>query len=622
MPTAATPPPPERDEELVQTDDRVIGRAFRYSALVFAVVALAGGGVAWWLLRPGPAAPARITPLAAPVEAARTAAVIPAVRFTDVTAEAGLKFTHFTGAEGEKLLPETMGGGMAFFDFDGDGHQDLLFINGAPWPWAKNPPARPPTHALYRNDGTGRFTDVTAGSGLDVTTYGMGVAVGDFDGDGLVDVFITNVGANRLLRNLGDGRFADVTAAAGVAGDPAEWSTAAAFVDYDRDGRLDLLVVNYVRWSREIDFEVGFKLDGVNRAYGPPMSFEGTFPQLHRNEGDGRFRDVTAEAGLQVRNPATGRPAAKSLGVAIADVNGDGWPDFIVANDTVQNFLFVNQRDGTFREQGALAGVAFDSYGNARGAMGIDTARHRNDGALGIGIANFANEMNALFVAQGDTGSFADEAIPEGIGPASRLLLKFGLFFFDYDLDGWPDLLTANGHLEEDIGRIQQSQTYRQPAQLFWNAGGTGAGGFLPLGPEHAGPDLFQPLVGRGSAFADVDGDGDLDVVITQAGGPPLLLRNDQSLGRHWIRLKLQGTKSNRDAIGAWAEVTSGGVTQWKQVMPTKSYLSQSELPLTFGLGKADRIESVTIHWPDGTRQAVQPESVGINRQTRVVQEG
>lgn len=613
-------PPPEHDEELVQTDDRVIGRAVRYSVLVLVLVALVGGGAFWWLRRPAAKGPERKTAIAAPQAAGRPKAEVPAAKFTDVTAASGIRFAHFSGAEGEKLLPETMGGGVAFLDFDNDGDQDLFFVNGAPWPWAKNPPAKKPTHSLFRNEGGGKFTDVTAGSGLDVTSYGMGAACGDFDNDGLTDILISNVGRNLLFRNLGGGKFQDVTAAAGVGGDDKEWSSAGAFFDYDRDGDLDLYVASYVRWSRDIDFEVGFKLDGVNRAYGPPMNFQGAFPYLYRNDGGGKFTDVTAAAGVQVKNPASGVPAAKSLGLAPVDVNDDGWMDLIVANDTVQNFLFTNRHDGTFAEAGALAGVAFDSYGNTRGAMGIDTARHRNDAALGVGIGNFANEMTALYVSQAG-GGFADEAIPEGIGPASRLPLKFGLLFLDYDLDGWPDLLTANGHLEEEITKIQQSQSYRQPAQLFWNAG-AGPGGFLAVGPDKAGGDLFKPLVGRGSAYADMDGDGDLDVVIVQADGPPLLLRNDQSLGHNWVRLKLQGTKSNRDAIGAWAEVKSGGVTQRKQVMPTKSYLSQSELPLTFGLGNADKIESVTIHWPDGTKQAVQPEKVAINRQTQVVQEG
>jgi len=323
-------------------------------------------------------------------------------------------------------------------------------------------------------------------------------------------------------------------------------------------------VANYVKWSREIDFEVGYKLVGVGRAYGQPMNFEGAFPRLYHNEGDGRFRDVAAEAGLQVRNPATGVPAAKTLGVAPVDIDGDGWMDLVVANDTVQNFVFHNQRNGTFKEIGALSGIAFDPYGNARGAMGIDTARYRDDGALGVAIGNFANEMTALYVSTRNPLIFTDEAIPEGVGPASRLLLKFGIFFFDYDLDGRLDLLSANGHLEEEISKIQQSQTYAQPAQLFWNSGVASGATFLPVPHDRAGTDLFKPIVGRGSAFADIDGDGDLDVVLTQTGGPPLLLRNDQRLGHHWLRLKLVGaqcneTRSARGFVRAWLDATVGG---------------------------------------------------------------
>lgn len=604
-PTASTPP--GATDELVQHDDAVIGRATRWSLILLAiVVASIIGGTLWYNRKPAPG-PVQVTPLAAPIAPSHGNTQAPAVRFTDITAASGLAFTRFNGAEGEKLLPETMGGGGAFLDFDADGDPDLLLVNGTAWPWAKTPPSPRSTHALFQNDGSGQFKDVTAGSGLDVSSQGMGVACGDVDNDGLVDVFIANVGANQLFRNLGGGKFQDVTASAGVAGGADQWSSSAAFMDIDHDGDLDLFVANYVRWSREIDFQVGYSLDGKNRAYGPPMSFQGSFPYLYRNDGGGRFTDISDKAGVQVRNTSTSVPAAKSLGIAPADLDGDGWIDFIVANDTVQNLAFTNRHNGTFGEAGDLLGLAFDSMGNARGAMGIDTARHRNDDALAVAIGNFANEMTALYVTQGKSSMFADEAIAEGIGPASRLQLKFGIVFFDYDLDGWLDILTANGHLEEDISKIQQSQHYRQPAQLFWNAGGTPkGGGFIEVKADLAGADLFKPLVGRGSAYADIDGDGDLDALLIQSHGSPLLLRNDQATGHRWARFQLRGTASNRDAIGAWVQLTAGGVTQSRQVMPTRSYLSQSELQVTFGLGQAQAIDAVEIRWPNGSRQRLE----------------
>ena len=601
-PANPAPPEPAEEEELAHYDDAVIGRAFRWSLIVLLVLGAAVVGGLFWLKRKPPAAAPQLTRLNAPVVPPSLIAEIPVARFTDVTAASGITFTHNNGAYGDKLLPETMGGGVAFLDYDNDGSPDLLFVNSTYWPGHVPEGKRPSTMALYHNDGNGHFTDVTAGSGLDVGFYGMGVAVGDYDNDGLVDVFLTGVQGNRLFHNLGKGKFADVTAQAGVGGSGQDWSTSAAWLDYDNDGKLDLFVCNYVRWSKEIDFEVGFKMVGIGRAYGQPRDFPGTFPMLYHNDGNGRFTDVSAATGVQVKNPVTGVPSAKSLGVAPIDLDNDGYLDLVVANDTVQNYVFHNETNGTFKEIGAISGIGFDSYGQTRGAMGIDAARFRNTDAIGIAIGNFANEMTSLYVSQAKL-KFADEAITEGIGPASRLLLKFGLFFFDYDLDVRLDVLTANGHLETDISKVQQSQTYAQPAQLFWNSGGGKGPSFVAVPAAKCGEDLFKPIVGRGSAFADIDGDGDLDAVLVQTGGPPLLLRNDQKLGHHWLRLKLVGATSNRDAIGAEVKVRAGGQTQWRTVMPARSYLSQSELPVTFGLAHADHADSVEIRWPSGKVQ-------------------
>jgi hypothetical protein len=601
---------PDQEEEVAHLDDRVVGKAFKVSALAFVLIVICIAAALIYARRDKPKPQPKVTTLSAPTAATTRAAEAPSVKFADVTAAAGIKFVRNSGAYGEKLLPETMGGGVAFFDFDNDGAQDLFFVNSAYWPWDKDAAKKPATTlALYRNDGRGRFTDATAGSGLDVSFYGMGAAVGDYDNDGNTDLFITGVGENRLFRNLGGGRFQDVTEAAGVKAEPGQWSTAACFFDYDNDGRLDLFVGNYVKWSREIDAEVGYKIDGKTRAYGQPMNFQGTFPRLFHNEG-GKFADVSAPAGVQVKSAALGVPAAKTLGVVPADLDNDGFVDLVVANDTTPNLVFHNQKNGTFKECGATCGVAFDSYGNTRGAMGIDVAHYRNDSSLGITIGNFANEMTALYVSQPGAMLFNDEAIPEGIGPASRLLLKFGIFFFDYDLDGRLDVLSANGHLDEEIAKLQKSQSYRQPAQLFWNTGAKSGASFVPVSEERAGKDLFKPLVGRASAYADIDGDGDLDAVLAQADGAPLLLRNDQHLGHHWLRVKLAGTKSNRSAIGAKLVVRIGRQTLLREVNPARSYLAASELPVTFGLGTNTKVDSFEITWPSGQKQTVTPEKV------------
>jgi hypothetical protein len=612
------PKGPNESEEWVESDDRAISTGLRWSLVALITLGVVGTGAFFALRKTSGPAKVQVTPLAAP-QTVQTAQklTLPKVPFTEVSAAAGIQFRHFTGATGEKLLPETMGAGAAFFDADGDGDADLLLVNGNRWPWDTQGPASPGC-ALYRNDtptgGAIRFTDISAGSGLETPFYGMGAAVGDYDNDGKPDVLITAVGGAHLFHNEGGGHFKDVTATAGVGGSPDEWSTAATWFDLDNDGDLDVFVASYVNWSRAIDAEVGYKIDGSTRAYGPPMNFQGSFPHLYRNDGGGRFTDISKEGGVQVTNPSTGVPAAKSLGVVAVDFNTDGFTDLIVANDTVQNFVFENQRDGHFKEVGALTGIAFDSYGNTRGAMGIDAARFTDDGKLGIAIGNFANEMTALYVGGTTAGLFTDESISWGIGPTSRLPLKFGVMFFDWDLDGRLDLVSINGHLEEEITKVQASQKYRQPAQLFWNAG---AAGFVPVGPEQAGSALFTPIVGRGCAQADLDGDGDEDLLFTQTGGAPLLLRNARPIDRRWVRLKLVGTRANRDALGATVQLKAGGKTQWRTVTANRGYLSSSALPITFGLGEATGVESIEVVWPGGQRQSVPAPQPGTVTEVR-----
>ena len=586
-------------------DDAIIGKALRWSLAAASVLGMVVVGIAVWLSRPAPTPPATATTLDLPQVRQQPSVKMPSVRFTNITDAAGIDFVHENGATGDKLLPETLGGGCAFLDYDNDGDQDLLLVNSCRWPWDSPQPDPPARTVLYRNDGTGHFTDVTDDVGLEVSCYGMGVAVGDYDNNGYVDVFISAVGQNVLLHNA-EGRFVDVTQSAGVSGDPEQWSTSCGWLDYDNDGDLDLFVCNYVQWSKQIDQVQEFRLVGVGRAYGPPTAFQGTFPYLYRNDGDGRFTDVSATSGVQQTNMSTGVPLAKSLGLAPVDIDRDGWIDLVVANDTVRNLVFRNQADGTFQEIGVTAGIAFDAAGQARGAMGIDAVRFRDDDSLGIAIGNFANEMTALYVSAGTDMLFTDDAIPTGLGPPTRQELSFGLVFFDFDLDGRLDLLAANGHLENEIHKVQESQNYRQSASLFWNAGPQQISEFVRVPAENCGPDLLTPIVGRGAAYADIDGDGDQDVLLTQIAGPPLLLRNDQQLGHHYLRFKLIGTRCNRDAIGAWLEVRIGQSTRRRQVMPTRSYLAQMELPVTIGLGQHDAVDGVSIQWPDGSIQQVE----------------
>ncbi|MDR3636467.1 MAG: CRTAC1 family protein [Isosphaeraceae bacterium] len=459
---------------------------------------------------------------------------------------------------------------------------------------------------------------MTNAAGLARTYFGMGVAIGDYDNDGDPDMYVTAVGGGHLYRNDG-GKFTEVTREANAqAGDG--WLTSAAFFDMENDGDLDLFVCCYVAWTPEVDRGQDFQLTGTGhgRAYGPPTAFKGGLCTLLRNDG-GKFTDVSKESGIQVRSAELKDPLGKALGVAPYDADNDGLVDLAVANDTVQNFLFHNLGNGKFEEVAMQCGTAFDQSGSPRGGMGVDWAEFKNDGSLGLAVGNFANEMIALYVCDDPKGlQFSDLANLYGLGAPTQPPLKFGLFFFDYDLDGRLDLLSANGHLENDIARVQASQTYEQSAQLFWNTGRPGRALFAMVGSESAGPDLFRPIVGRGSAYADIDGDGDLDVVLTVNGGPARLFRNDGGNANHWVRLVLAGTKSNRSAIGAKVAVEAGGRTYRRQLFPAKSYLSSVELPLTFGLGKETKADRLTILWPSGEK--TEQKDIKVDTQYRIVE--
>ena len=545
------------------------------------------------------------------------AATLPAVKFVDVTTTSGVDFVHTSAMTGRKLLPETMGSGVAVFDFDNDGDQDLLFINQTLWPEDRGTDQALPTQRLYANDGQGQFTDVTESAGLAVSVFGQGTAVGDYDNDGDLDVYLTTIKGGLLFRNDGDGTFNDVTETAGVGSEG--WMSSASFFDSNNDGLLDLFVCRYLDWNPRDDLDQNFQLAGTGkgRAYGPPTAFKGTLCLLFRNNGDGTFTDVSEAAGVQIKTLDAEVPFGKALGVAPYDIDGDGFVDLAVANDTVPNFLLHNQGDGTFEEVGTLAGVAFDQQGRARGAMGIDWADFRNDGTLGLAIGNFANEMTALYVSDDPaTLQFADLANIFGLGAPTQPPLKFGLFFFDYDLDGRQDLLMTNGHLETDISKVQASETYAQPAQLYWNSGKPGRTLFTLVGSEVIGPDLYEPIVGRGSAYGDFDGDGDLDVVFTTSGGPAKLFRNEGGNTNHFVRLKLVGGPgSNRDAIGARLELTgTDGVTQRRQHFPAKGYLPSVEFPITFGLGPNASVKRLVVHWPSGKVTEYDGAALEVNR--------
>ena len=535
--------------------------------------------------------------------------VSPSFQLVDVTERAGIQFKHNSGAYGGKLLPETLGSGCAFLDYDGDGWQDILLVNGMDWPGHKRQRSTP---RLYHNNHNGTFTDVTRAAGLDVELYGMGAAVGDYNNDGFPDIFISCVGQSRLFRNTGKGTFVEATRSSGLLGRQG-FSTSTLWLDYDRDGLLDLFVCNYVRWSPEHD--VFCSLDGTHKSYCTPEAYRGDTCWLFHNRGDGTFEDVTPTSGIF-------DSSSKSLGVAMFDYDQDGWPDLLVANDTQPNKLYRNLRNGKFKDVAVEAGLAFSTEGKARAGMGVDTGDFENSGKPGIAITNFDNEMIGFYRAT-KPGIYDDIATAAGIGSASKNTLGFGCMFLDVDLDGTLDLAVANGHIDETVRNIRGNVGYAQAPQLFLNLGN---GKFRDVAPSR-GHEFAQPKVGRGLAYGDFDRDGDLDILMTTNNGPAYLYRNDQAAGNRSIRFHLTGTKSNRDAIGSSVRIDYNGQMQSRMVRAGSSYLSQSELPVTFGVGMHDKIDRVVIDWPSGRTEEYKElragsaykclESKGIEEQAR-----
>ena len=511
------------------------------------------------------------------------------IRFADVTAQAGIHFKHNSGAFGKKYLPETMGSGACFIDYDNDGYQDILLVNSMDWPGHASHKSYP---ALYHNNHDGTFSDVTHQAHLDIEIYGMGCAIGDYDNDGYDDIYITALDGSRLFHNMKNGSFADVTAKTGVSS--PGFATSAVWFDYDNDGKLDLYVAHYIDWSLATDQNCS--LDGKSKSYCTPELYKGESATLFHNEGNGRFRDVTKASGLY-------DPSSKSLGVAMLDYDNDGWLDLFVSNDTQANKLYHNNHNGTFTEGAFAAGVAFSDAGKARAGMGVDAADYDGSGRQSLVVGNFTNESMALYHNDGQ-GLFSDQAMAAGIGLPSTKSLTFSSFFFDYDLDGLPDLFALNGHVADDIAVVQPTLSYAQPPLLFRNLGQ----GKFEDASQKVGPALRQAVVGRGAAYADYDLDGDLDLLLTTNNGPGRLLRNDNGNQNDMLRIKTIGIRSNRDGIGAKVTLTTAkGEHLFAMVKSGSSYMSQSELPLTFGLGKpgTNTAVKVEIAWPSGRKDSI-----------------
>ncbi|MGH9340366.1 MAG: CRTAC1 family protein [Acidobacteriota bacterium] len=517
------------------------------------------------------------------------------VKFADVTASLGIQFHHEASPTSQKYLPETMGSGVALLDYDGDGRLDIFLANGArihdPMPAGSLPAKEHSAYwdRLYRQREDGTFDDVTETSGLSGRGYSIGVASGDYDNDGDLDLYVTSLESNTLYRNNGDGTFTDVTESAGVGG--SGWSSSAAFVDIDHDGLLDLFVCRYLDWSFEDNIYCGDR-DRDHRAYCHPDEFSGLEPLLYHNQGDGRFKDISRQAGLTDKG--------KALGIAIADFNQDGWIDIFVANDSVAQFLYTNQGDGSFEEVALLWGAALDQDGNTYAGMGADFADYDNDGWPDLIVTNLSNQRYALYRNRGHSNSFDYTTYVSGVGKITQLFSGWGVKFNDFDNDGWKDLFIAQGHVMDTIRIDSPHLRYLQPPLFLKNQKGEQ---FIDLSSQ-AGNSFAEQWAGRGLATGDLDRDGDLDVVITAANQPAHVLRNDGGNQGNWISLRLVGSRSNRDGIGAAVQVVSpAGTRQFATVSTTGSYLSAVPPDIHFGLGPESQITQIEIRWPSGVVQ-------------------
>ena len=509
-----------------------------------------------------------------------------AVKFTDIRKQAGITFLQDSTQTEEKLYLETMGTGVAWLDYDQDGLMDLYFVQSGPTEFYK--PDHPLRSTLYHNNGDGTFTDVTEKAGVAAENhYGQGVAVGDYDNDGYPDLYVTGYGSAILYHNNGDGTFTDVTKKAGV-GDEGGWSTSAAWIDYDKDGYLDLVVANYIEWSAKNNLWCGEHRPGY-RSYCHPGNYKGQKIKLYHNNHDGTFTDVSDSSGV-------GKPEAKGMGVVVADFNNDGWPDIAVANDSWPNFLFINKHDGTFQDVSFISGIAASEDGRYEAGMGIDAEDVYGDGAQHIYITHLDFELNRLYHNNKD-GTFTDATFSSGIGNKAILYSGVSMKFIDYDNDGWPDIVQLNGAMVDNVQLYHSEVTYKEPLLMFHNLG---KGQFEKIPDGALGPDFSRPIAGRGIASADFDNDGDIDLAINNRGDYPMLLRNGGGNANHFLEVLLIGTKSNRDGLGASLKITAGDWSHIEQSKGGMSYMSASDPRILFGLGKHTKIDSLEITWPSG----------------------